>query len=220
MPPSAPPAMAILLFQSSRVRPGRPRGSPRRAGGSSRSPRASARCPRPRRRTPSCSATQAAVGRCWRRSNPAPAAAGRRPSSAPSARTASAAHTELSTPPDIATTTPRRCSVPATACDHPGAMRSTSAAGVELQHVRAEPAVMGPFDRGSTTRVMRRACGSGTPADLSRLSRFSGTISSSSTVDPPGLLEEHDQLEEAGGVDDVLLHERVAVARTAGPSGP
>jgi len=47
---------------------------------------------------------------------------------APTACTASAMHTELSTPPEIATTRPRLCSSRAVASRRRAAMRATSAA--------------------------------------------------------------------------------------------
>src|SRR5690348_9702643 len=122
--------------------------------------------------------------------------------SRPKARAASAAHTELSMPPETATTTPRRRSTRPT----------ISTRRVLLSAVAAAQSM-------SSTDGSSR---SGASAVELSLQIASDAIQAVQVVrnhfvlvdlDAVGLLEVRDQLEHAGRVDHVLSHERIVVAQ-------
>ena len=114
----------------------------------------------------------------------------------------------------MAMTTPRRRSR-AHAFDHPAGDPRRLGLAVEGEHIGAEFGVAPMADSPLGGRRRRLLDAARNASMLSRLSRFSGTISSSVDADAERLLDEGDELQEAGRVDDVLIDERGVVGNFA-----
>src|SRR5712664_201100 len=123
--------------------------------------------------------------------------------SRPKARAASAAHTELSMPPETATTTPRRRSTRPTISTRRALISAVSAAQ-SMSSTDASSAVSGARAAKLALQVMSDAI------EAVQVVRNHLVLVD---LDAVGLLEVGDQLEHAGRVDHVLSHEGVVVAQ-------
>src|SRR3954466_4404642 len=129
---------------------------------------------------------------------------------APRARTASAAHTALSTPPEIATIAPRRRSSVPTIPTRRFAIRSVSAAGsiVRMPACNRIASASGPAAAFNSGHRSRGPLARDVSLDVAQAVEVLRQHLRVLPRHAEGLFHEGDQLDEARGIQDVLVHER------------